>query len=762
MSILGAVGSAFTKGAMAAPELTLTNPSGGQALPRYDDPRKQLAAYSSWVYAAASVRARAASAVELCIYVGDEMLDVHPFLDLWERPNDLLHGSSFRQATYLQVYLTGNSFWYIADNNFGVPGALVGLNPAAMKVVPGKTRFIDGYEYVTGSGATIRFTPEQIVHIKTPNPANPYYGMGIVAAAASAIDISAYIHDYAIATFRNHSVPAAWIKLSPDTPPGERRKVRQLIEQGFKGVANGNRTLISGDAIESITPLALNPTDLAYLAGAEFTRDEVFAMFGVHRSMVGMADDINRANAEAGEYTFAKWVVSADLDLLQDPINSMLLPRFDPKLRAEFENPVPQDMVARATVANAGLTAGALTRGQWASEVEMPAPEDEGDADAYLVPFSATVTPAGEAPVPQAPAAPALPESLPAPKAKGLTERKSAVRGLGARYVAPHEARLARDMASYFEEQRRRVVGHVRNSRKDQAVNEADERRKLAKRIVAFISAAWSAGYSYLADVAGVTVELDGAARAEIESRAMLAAERITTTTSGAVDRTLAELGAEAPLSDVVNALDQLFSAAASVRAPLIGRQETSGAFHRATNFGMRLGGIGYKAWVTAGDDAVEETCAGNEDDGVIAADDLFSSGDAEPPTGDHFGCRCVLLPVAASEVAASAPVVHTETKELQPAAFRSDLHLTVPEVVLPEAMKLELPTPQVNLDVDMSTVARSFDAMAGMFAELRAEQVAVREQLAELKPRPMTRRVVRDADSNIVEIREVPEEESA
>src|SRR5208282_2235305 len=50
------------------------------------------------------------------------------------------------------------------------------------------------------------------------------------------------------------------------------------------------------------------------------------------------------------------------------------------------------------------------------------------------------------------------------------------------------------------------------------------------------------------------------------------------------------------------------------------------------------------KRWVTVGDDAVEEICLANEDQGVIDLDEDFDSGDDAPPA--HPNCRCWLEPV--------------------------------------------------------------------------------------------------------------------
>ncbi len=50
------------------------------------------------------------------------------------------------------------------------------------------------------------------------------------------------------------------------------------------------------------------------------------------------------------------------------------------------------------------------------------------------------------------------------------------------------------------------------------------------------------------------------------------------------------------------------------------------------------------KSWSTVGDDRVEQVCQDNQDQGDIAFDEKFQSGDDSAPTNDHPNCRCTTL----------------------------------------------------------------------------------------------------------------------
>lgn len=87
-------------------------------------------------------------------------------------------------------------------------------------------------------------------------------------------------------------------------------------------------------------------------------------------------------------------------------------------------------------------------------------------------------------------------------------------------------------------------------------------------------------------------------------------------------------------------------------RAELIAVTEIGDAYSAGTLMAaQRLADRGIrmeKSWLTVGDDRVEEECAGNQEQGWIALELPFSSGDSRPLA--HPACRCALLTRIASD----------------------------------------------------------------------------------------------------------------
>jgi len=78
-------------------------------------------------------------------------------------------------------------------------------------------------------------------------------------------------------------------------------------------------------------------------------------------------------------------------------------------------------------------------------------------------------------------------------------------------------------------------------------------------------------------------------------------------------------------------------------RSELIARTETANALSQASLDSMEDMGIDGKEWVTAGDDLVSDECLGNEAEGIIPYNQVFSGGVMAPP--QHPDCRCTIAP---------------------------------------------------------------------------------------------------------------------
>ncbi len=123
---------------------------------------------------------------------GSQPVDQHPILDLLARPCPQISGQSLREALFSHYLTAGNAYLEAVAGQTGPIKELYVLRPDRMKVVPGSDG-LRGYQYSVG-GRQHRFGPTDlrgqspILHLRTFNPLDDWYGMSPLEAAARAVD----------------------------------------------------------------------------------------------------------------------------------------------------------------------------------------------------------------------------------------------------------------------------------------------------------------------------------------------------------------------------------------------------------------------------------------------------------------------------------------------------------------------------------------------------------------------------------------------
>jgi SPP1 gp7 family putative phage head morphogenesis protein len=105
---------------------------------------------------------------------------------------------------------------------------------------------------------------------------------------------------------------------------------------------------------------------------------------------MGITENVNRANAEAGDYTYARWIVTPRLKRLQGKLNEQYLPLFpnSQNLILIPENVIPQSKEENRMLAESGVKTGYMTINE-AREIQGLDPVIESTGDVLMTPLGA-------------------------------------------------------------------------------------------------------------------------------------------------------------------------------------------------------------------------------------------------------------------------------------------------------------------------------------------------------------------------------------
>jgi HK97 family phage portal protein len=268
----------------------------------------------------------------------------HAALDLWMKPNPWETRQSFVEATQQHLDLTGEGWWVVAtDPRFPtLPLELWTVRPDRMAPIPHPTRFISGYVYTGPDGEQIPLGTGEVIQIKYPNPLDPYRGLGPVQAILVDLDAARYSALWNRNFFVNSAEPGGIIEAPERLTDDEFNEFRDRWADQHQGVAAAHRVAI----LEKMTwkDRTISQRDMQFAELRSVSREIFREAFGIHGHVLGLSEDVNKANAEAGATSFGKWLVRPRLCRIREAVNTRLLPMFGAAgLEFDHGNPEPPD-----------------------------------------------------------------------------------------------------------------------------------------------------------------------------------------------------------------------------------------------------------------------------------------------------------------------------------------------------------------------------------------------------------------------------------
>ena len=273
----------------------------------------------------------------------------HWMLDLWNNPNPFMSGQEFREVFSQHIELVGEGWWVVGRNpRSPLPISLWPVRPDKMEPVPHPTEYLSGYNYLAPDGGRVPLALDEVVFLRSPNPLDPYRGMGPVQSLLVDLDAVRYSAEWNRNFFFNDASPGGIIEVDKRLDDTEFAEMTMRWREQHQGVRNAHRVAVIEQGKWIDRSFSMRDMQFAELrtVGSEVIREA----FGYPKPMLGAVDDINRANAAAGEVVFARWVLKQRLDRIRGALNSDFLPLFGPEAvevyEWDYDDPTPEDREA--------------------------------------------------------------------------------------------------------------------------------------------------------------------------------------------------------------------------------------------------------------------------------------------------------------------------------------------------------------------------------------------------------------------------------
>lgn len=286
----------------------------------------------------------------------------HQLLSLLARPNPQQGWAAVAEAWAAFYLLSGNGYLeQVAASPERPPVELWVARSDRMAAVPAANGEITSWEYRVGGGVR-RVEAESVIHLRSFNPLDDWYGMPPIVAALRSSDAIVSAQEWHAATFQNSARPSGILKLRAGVSAPQ-SALDALVTQvrSWIGAKNTGKPAVlavpDGGDVEW-QQAALDAKELDFLGGVALSARQVGMVFRVPSVLLGDVEAQTFANyAQARAALWEEGIIPL-LERMAAEMNRALCPRFG------------DGLVLRPNLDSVGaLQAGQEAKAKWVGEL---------------------------------------------------------------------------------------------------------------------------------------------------------------------------------------------------------------------------------------------------------------------------------------------------------------------------------------------------------------------------------------------------------
>lgn len=271
----------------------------------------------------------------------------HRLTETIENPNRMFTMGDMCWLLTHHLQAVGQGYWQKINDGIGKATELWPLPPQNVVPVASDEEGIVGYMVTNNKGEEFALGFEEVIRFWAPDPLTLYSAIGVLGPQATEYDTSRYMEDHLRSHFENDATPRTVI-----TGTAEQSVVTDENQRAFhrKWRSMYNRRIGTSRSLPAFIPPGFDVKELSAHGNAaeigtlkDSNREQMLAAFGVPSTVVGLDKNVNRATAEANDYTFDKNTIKPITDLIADTLSVRCARNFDRKLFIGFREFVIPD-----------------------------------------------------------------------------------------------------------------------------------------------------------------------------------------------------------------------------------------------------------------------------------------------------------------------------------------------------------------------------------------------------------------------------------
>jgi HK97 family phage portal protein len=228
--------------------------------------------------------------------------DAEPWLDLFEKPNELMGQQQLFEATVVYLLHYGECMWVLDRTEAtAMPKGIEPFNGKLFEAITDEAGRLKYWAVETrdkqGAVKKIPFQKWEVCFFKLFNPYDKLRGLAPLDAAQLGIDQDMLASQYNKAFFKNSALPGGVIEIEEEMTDESFNRMRQQFVEHHQGANKAHMLAIleGGAKYKQLVP---SQKDMEFLNQKKWNRDEILACFKVPKLELGIWDDVNFAVAK--------------------------------------------------------------------------------------------------------------------------------------------------------------------------------------------------------------------------------------------------------------------------------------------------------------------------------------------------------------------------------------------------------------------------------------------------------------------------------
>ncbi len=258
---------------------------------------------SSWVYVCTMKNAHALASMPWLVHrrVGRKLVPwpEHPLQRVLDRPNPWWSQRDLILRIALELQVAGNSvICKVRLEPTGKTMQLFTARPQLIAPVPSNDVHVAGFSVAALDGRRYFLGARDAIHVQLPDPTNPYWGYGIVAAGTRPINTDAKSADWQANAIDNALIPPGVFTINEAEGMDDDqwdKAIADLKEQ-YQGAVNARVPLVLSET--KWQSLGMSPADMDWLKGRSATKKEIALLHGVPLGLLGEQSTFNNVHED--------------------------------------------------------------------------------------------------------------------------------------------------------------------------------------------------------------------------------------------------------------------------------------------------------------------------------------------------------------------------------------------------------------------------------------------------------------------------------